>query len=351
MSDERKGLPSASNAKRFLNCAGSFRAESGFPDTSNPASEAGTRIHDVLAGEAPWTTLNDAEREMAETLNTESDLVVANWESEKPLVTREKRLFLVEQGKELASGKGDLMAISASGKRGIIIDYKTGRGEVDKAGKNLQLRFLAVLMAQEHPNLEEITVGIIQIGSPTTLCAYSKSDIRLSRENILTGLKALDQDNAPRKSGTWCKYCKAIGVCETAIGESMQIVPQESKFELGMPFEELLIRAEIVEQIIESIKEKAKTLLRANPEAIKGYKLSSPIQRRAIKSPETAFTKLSTILNGSEFASCCSVKVGDLQKLLAKKQQLGVKDSKEALSNLLGDELEVIESEPRLMKK
>ena len=108
MIDERKGLPSASNAKRFLNCAGSFRAESGFPDTSNPASEAGTRIHDVLAGEAPWATLNDAERDMAETLNTESDLVVANWESEKPLVTREKRLFLVEHGKELASGKGDL---------------------------------------------------------------------------------------------------------------------------------------------------------------------------------------------------------------------------------------------------
>ena len=349
MIDERKGLPSASNAKRFLNCAGSFHAEQGFPDSSNPASEAGTRIHDVLAGEAPWSTLSDAERDMAETLNTESDSVLANWESEKPLVTREKRLFLIEDGKELASGKGDLMAFSACGKRALLLDYKSGRGEVDKAGSNLQLRFLAVLMAQENPHLEEITVGVIQIGTPTTLCAYSKGDIVLSRQNILSGLKAMALD-APRKSGTWCKYCKAIGVCETAMGESMQIVPQQS-FAIGMPLEELLVKAEIAEIIIESIRDKAKLLLRANPDAIKGYKLSSPVQRRAIKNPEMAYTRLSTILIGSEFASVCSVKVGDLQKLLTKKQQLGVKEGKESLAVLLGDELEILEGEPRLMKR
>ena len=59
MTDEREGLPSASNFDRFEKCRGSWQAEQGLPDESNEMSRAGDLGHACLAGEIHIDELDD----------------------------------------------------------------------------------------------------------------------------------------------------------------------------------------------------------------------------------------------------------------------------------------------------
>ena len=59
MTDERRGLPSASSFDRLAVCPGSFSAEKNMPDESSEMSKAGDLGHSCLAGEIPIDELDD----------------------------------------------------------------------------------------------------------------------------------------------------------------------------------------------------------------------------------------------------------------------------------------------------
>lgn len=99
MSDDRRGLPSASNWRRHELCAGSWALEQEAKrigqeaHKSSAAAARGTRIHGYLAGEK--VELSEADQKTADFLKERAEEQVRRIFGDQPVnVLKEKRLWL-----------------------------------------------------------------------------------------------------------------------------------------------------------------------------------------------------------------------------------------------------------------
>tara|TARA_R110002153_G_scaffold3004_4_gene14268 strand:+ start:3703 stop:3993 length:291 start_codon:yes stop_codon:yes gene_type:complete len=94
MSDERRGLPSASGLEQIALCPGSFVAQQGIEDVAGEAAARGTRIHAYLEGQE--IILNTEEQDCADNLAAKRDEMVERVfpDGKKLKVIKEVRLWL-----------------------------------------------------------------------------------------------------------------------------------------------------------------------------------------------------------------------------------------------------------------
>lgn len=298
MSDERKGLPSASSAHRYALCPGSFLLEQSVkePDTAGPDAQIGNRIHGFLAGDK--IDLDDDEGKLAAIcFSQEVEIAKAVFPFQERLnITRERRLWAVDADlNKTWSGKPDV--VYHDGLNALVIDYKTGRGTVEHATGNAQLRALAVLVNQSCGPFGEITVAIIQplAGDPTT-CTYGSEDLSRAEFEITRLMADIRKPGQPRNpSADACKYCKAKGVCPEAQAEVSNLptlVPRDGVEIVMTPEQiaEFLEKAPLAEAVIESVRGKARRMLEAG-HTIPGWKLKPGAVRETITNPEAVFAR------------------------------------------------------------
>lgn len=298
MSDERHGLPSASSAHRYALCPGSFLLEQWGkePDTTGADAAAGNRIHGFLAGET--VTLDETEQHVADFCRVqEIELVKAVFPFQDRLqIMREKRLWEYDADFNKSwSGKPDV--VYHDGERALIIDYKTGRGEVQHATGNVQLRALAVLAYMTSGPYQEVTVAIIHplAGDPTT-CTYNALDLVRALSEMTTLMEDIRKPGQPRNpSADACKWCRAKSVCPEAQAEVSKLpalVPRDG-LEIVMTPEQIAVFLEkvpLAEAVIESVKGKARRMIDAG-QKIPGWKLKPGAIRESITNPELAFAR------------------------------------------------------------
>lgn len=303
MSDERHGLPSASSAHRYALCPGSFLLEQSInePEQSSDDANTGNRIHAALAGEK--IELSDDELSLAvKCTNQEENLVRdvfglgMTLDSSRFMVIRERRLWAIDDDlKKGWSGKPDAVYNDAT--KALVIDYKTGRGSVEQAAGNRQLRALVVLVDAYFGPFDQITAAIIQplAGEPST-CVYTRQDIETATAEINGLMKSVKSPGQPRNPSTEaCKYCKAKSVCPEAQGvvEKLPSVIQRDGMEIVMSPDQIaafLEKAPLAEAVIESVRGKARRMLQAG-ESIPGWKLKPGAIRETIVNPELAFAR------------------------------------------------------------
>ena len=296
MNDERRGLPSASSAQRYAFCPGSFLLEQSVqePDAAGADAQIGNRIHGFLAGEK--INLDDDEAKLAAIcFSQEVEIAKAVFPFQERLtIIRERRLWAVDADFNKSwSGKPDV--VYNDGLNALVIDYKTGRGTVEHATGNAQLRALAVLVNASCGPFGEVTVAIIQplAGEPTT-CTYRSEDLSRADYEINRLMSDIRKPGQPRNpSAEACKYCRAKGVCPEAQAEVNNLptlVPRDG-LEIVMTPEqiaEFLAKAPLAEAVIESVRGKARRMLEAG-QAIPGWKLKPGSVRETITQPETVF--------------------------------------------------------------
>jgi len=298
MSDERHGLPSASSAHRYALCPGSFLLEQSIqqPDVSGADAQIGNRIHGYLAGEG--IALNEEETRIATDCRLqEVELAKAVFPFQENLQRmREKRLWDYDANFNLSwSGKPDVVYHDES--RALVIDYKTGRGEVQHATGNVQLRALAVLVNISRGPFTEITVAIIQplAGEPTT-CTYGAKDLIRAESEISQLMIDIRNPGQPRNPSTEaCKYCKAKEVCPEARGVVQKLpalVPRDGVEILMTPEQiaEFLEKAPLAEAVIEAVRGKARRMIDAG-QTVPGWKLKPGAARESITNPELTFAR------------------------------------------------------------
>jgi CRISPR/Cas system-associated exonuclease Cas4 (RecB family) len=298
MSDERQGLPSASSAHRYTVCPGSFLLEQSIqePETSGADAQIGNRIHAHLAGET--VELNEDEKRLAMSSRIqETDLAKAVFPFQHGLhFMRERRLWGYDNWFAKSwSGKPDV--VIHDGKKALVIDYKTGRGDVTHATGNLQLRALAVLANEHFGPFEEITVAIIQplAGEPTT-CTYAITEIEKATSETHELMERVKAPNQPRNPSTEaCKYCKAKEVCPEAQGivQNLPALVPRDGVEIVMSPEqiaEFLEKAPLAEAVIESVRNKARRMIEAG-QTVPGWKLKPGAIRESITDPELTFAR------------------------------------------------------------
>lgn len=295
MSGERKGLPSASSMERYQLCPGSYAAEQGQPEQTSEDAESGNRIHAVLAGETVAPPLTDDEQRTMEACWSQAKALLDAIVPHRDEMHLERRYWWGEQW----SGKPDVVAIDTLQGHALVLDYKTGRGEVASAEGNMQLRALAVLVALEHP-VEKVTAAIVQpLAGSASVCVYEADDLRKARIEVLAILTAIHQPDAPRRpSAKACKYCKAKVVCpearEASVAPPLANIPEGTTASAiaatltGETLAEFLRRAEFAEKVIDACRDEAKRRLEEG-EAVPGWTLKPGSVRESITDPATVF--------------------------------------------------------------
>ena len=300
--DERHNLPSASAASRYAACLGSFDLERQVAEVESSADAAiGNRIHAALALEPVSNLTIDETWIIDRCREQELDLVKATFGEIETNCFREKRLWSLDKdGNKLWSGKPDVIyTVNDDGMLyGLIIDYKSGRGSVDNAAENLQLRCLVALLDESWGfTMDRITVAIIQpLTGPPSVAVYESSDIHsaiLESNGLMKEVQKVGQPRTPSEAA--CKYCKGKPYCKEA--RELAVAPPLADAPAGITPDAIaatltnqtlaafLDRAAQAEAVIEACRSEARRRL-AEGDTIEGWTLKDGAMRETITDSE-----------------------------------------------------------------
>jgi CRISPR/Cas system-associated exonuclease Cas4 (RecB family) len=265
-SPEVEAKPSASKLSRYAECPGAFHLEASLPTgESSAAANLGTQVHAHLAGEK--VELCEEGAQIAERCHQQYLEIRDRIIGDEPITASvvEERLWF---GKDWS---GAIDRIDFFGDSALVIDYKTGRLEVDHASEHLQLRGYAVLVKEHFKSVRKVFAFIIQphAGAPHGTM-YDEDDLAQAREEITGIIAATLKPDAPRKpSPEACKYCRALAICPEAAGETKALATRSAADVPALPdleLSQLLTASTVVEDFISAIKDEAKARLKAGKE-------------------------------------------------------------------------------------
>lgn len=300
--DERGNLPSASAASRYAACLGSYDLERQVAEVESTADAAtGNRIHSALALEPVTNITADETYIIGRCQQQEAELVANTFGGYETNCFREKRLWSLDaDGNKLWSGKPDVIyTAEMQGKQcGLIIDYKSGRGAVEDASQNLQLRCLVALLDESWGfTIDRITVAIIQpLAGYPSVASYEQQDIHdaiVESSELMSSVKKLGQPRTPSESA--CKYCKGKPYCsearELAVTGPIVNAPEGITADAiastltSSHLSQFLNRAAQAEAVIEACKFEARRRL-SEGETIEGWTLKEGSVRESITNSE-----------------------------------------------------------------
>ena len=292
MSDGRQGCPSASSASRYALCPGSFMLEQQAPaEPESDDARIGNRIHAALAGESV-PDMTDEELAIYGACQLQEAGMHGRVMGDHTQEIREIRLWSVSGGNSW-SGKPDVIYGRDGDDSWLVIDYKTGRGDVEEAAGNLQLRALAVLVKRRFA-ARHVMVAIIQplASREPSVCAYNAEDLDIAGREIDEIMARVQQPGQPRvPSPDACKYCRAKAICPEAKAAALAVTRAESLGVLtGAELGDLLDRCRLAEQVVDAIRAEAKRRLE-NGETVPGWRLKPGPQREDITDPERVFSR------------------------------------------------------------
>lgn len=197
-------------------------------DGTNPAAEAGTRIHEALEVRDPSALQSDEELEIYERMYAEELEVFQNvfGGEEGVTINREMRLVLDLDCQTPTFGTSDIVAWK--GDVGLQIDYKTGISKIDPPLTNWQAKAYVLATFQMYPTLntihfaflipkrDEILTGTFHRAEMNTLRreiseVISKAEV--TRAKWRASAPELEELN-PSVNCRFCRYedrCPALG--------------------------------------------------------------------------------------------------------------------------------------------
>lgn len=364
--DERRNLPSASAASRYAACLGSWDLERQVAEVESTVDAAiGNRIHAALALETVNDLTTDESWIIDRCREQEAELVKATFGQVDTNCFREKRLWSLDKdGNKLWSGKPDVIytAQFRGNQWGLIIDYKSGRGTVENAAENLQLRCLVALLDESWGfTLDRITVAIIQpLTGPPSVAVYESSDIHsaiLESNGLMKEIQKVGQPRTPSEAA--CKYCKGKPYCKEA--RELAVAPPLTDAPAGITPDAIastltnqtlaafLDRAAQAEAVIEACRSEARRRL-SEGDAIEGWTLKDGAVRESITDSEKVASRFLELGTYEQLAPAIALNKAKLKEAVKtatgfKGQQLTAK-----LDALLDGCTESKTSQPTLTK-
>jgi hypothetical protein len=314
-SDPRKGWTSASNATADQLCPGRHLASKNIPEPPRSAdADAGTRIHDAIAkGSAEGLSLEEAEMfDACREIESKKATELFGADLPKAKVWRHERYWVryMVNGVELQhSGEAD--CVYRYGPKALVIDYKTGQGQVAESPSNQQLRDIATMAWGHFVTLDGLAVVIVQplVTHQPEVCLYEQDAIERAAAEMIARVVASNDPKSPRVAGdVQCKWCKAKSRCVEYQKFSGGMVPtvvepvvQEGLFTVAMANwspEQRAIAASIIGPAgarLEEIKQFLKDGLAKDPAFIPGWALSPGAKKETIIDPQACFDRFSAI--------------------------------------------------------
>jgi hypothetical protein len=255
---------------------------------------------------------------------------------------------------------GQFDRLYISGTHGLLIDFKSLRGDHATAIENPQLMSLAVLVAKKH-KLTDVRVALVQPmkGKPTT-ADFNANGLKLAESWLFAALDA-EMESGPDdlRAGDWCKYCKARYGCrkfqEAAIQEVEVIEPAtiagmdgETQRKamwaraLDLPAARLAAAMNglaMVKRYVETIEGVAKWRAECDPGFQQFFKLKTSQGNREITDAQLAFTALEPLgVTADAALAACKMSIGPLEDAVRKASGIKSKTEKRTTYNLTVDE-------------
>lgn len=289
---------SASGSNRWINCPGSVELikRVDFHEPSSPNAEEGTLAHQVLENiikdlPIPKSANEDMVTYANEAIDYISNLVPIDPDNSEYRVTID---WLIKD----QFGTADYRYYDAREKTLYVFDYKYGFHPVEVVG-NTQMAFYAMDDAT-WKDVQKVVAVIMQPRAYHPDGRYRKWEF--TREELMkiavefeTAHKLALKPNAPLKTGSWCKYCKARGGCialYTRILELKTILdadPPLTGEQVGKRLADILELSELVNHAKSSLETQAMYKMN-NGETIDGFAVVPNIGRRVLKDEQTLLT-------------------------------------------------------------
>lgn len=345
LTNERGACPSASKMSQIFHCPASFKLNLSEIPTSSAAAEEGTMLHRVCELEVRkergenaledeystlWEKLTEEQKDTCLYASSQSFEEINLYGFRDVEVLTETRLWAKS---ELFSGKGDLVVICKDA--ATIIDYKFGRGEVERAESNLQLAALAVLVADNFEGITAVKVMIVQPRALSkekriTQAVFELDAINDAREQINAVCKEALTSESPKQScGYWCKFCESSYRCKAANAEitrQINIATSSAGTAIGVhnarqEFE----KCKAAEKFIAARLSKIREFLTNNPDAgdICGLTLKQGSKRAKLGNANDIYDAIQNVgISPEEFVEVCDVGMTKLQKLYYSKRKI-----------------------------
>lgn len=179
----------------------------------------------------------------------------------------------------------------------VVVDWKTGRGEREDAGRNLQLIAYAYGALRLHARIKRVVVMVAECDHESvSLCQWSAAQLAAAMATIADVIRradvATEADAKPSEKA--CQYCLRRNGCR-ALGSTVEQtaaqvpalppVEQLPAAQVGPLLDKYLPLCALVEKFKKGLEQRAKDLL-ASGEAVPGYELSSHATGREWTMPD-----------------------------------------------------------------
>jgi hypothetical protein len=325
----------------------------------------GNRIHAALALEPVSNLTTDETWIIDRCREQELELVKQTFGELETNCFREKRLWsLTQDGERLWSGKPDVIyTAEVDGNQwGLIIDYKSGRGAVEDASQNLQLRCLVALLDESWGfTMDRITVAIIQpLAGHASVSSYQHQDIHdaiAESSELMSSVKKLGQPRTPSESA--CKYCKGKPYCSEA--RELAVAPPLSNAPAGITPDAIaatltnstlaafLDRAAQAEAVIEACRAEARRRL-SEGDSIEGWTLKDGSVRESITDSEKVASRFLELGTYEQLSPAITLNKTKLKEALKVATGTKGRDLESKLSALLDGCTESKAGQPTLTK-
>jgi hypothetical protein len=253
-------------------------------------------------------------------------------------ILQEQRLWLTINGKRVASGQFDRCVYK--GKIAVVQDFKTGHSMPDEASQSAQLKVLGVLVALELVEVEEVIVQIISFYGVTE-ARYDLEQLSEAHREILKTLEDINDPNAGfSPSVEACKYCGAVTICGAVKNLFNPITKlQYSELPDGERAAQLLDEIQILKGHIAEVEKFYEKRLTDPSYTIPHYTLAPNAPRREVTDWDVAIGRLSEYLDKADLFGAAAYRLGDIEKSLARKLKIKLKDARAKLNEILNDVL------------
>ena len=317
---------SPSSTSRWWNCPGSVAATQGMVSKSSWFAREGTAAHE-LAEECLQKGLNadaylgqmledefEVDEAFAEAvqlyLDTCREYMTEGWE-----FWFERRITLADLNPpEEIAGTADFSAYNRELERLVGIDFKFGKGIAVEAENNPQVKVyvLGVWLALPHDYPVKVIENVIvqprvPYGEPIKRADIDPYDLLMWSAELLMRAEDTQKPDAPRKTGSWCRFCLISGKCDQQAKETFGAVnvafddfllsPEPAKIKLPElrtltpeQIAHILEAAPKIKAFVEAVQQTAKESIENGFSGIPGWKVvpSRPTTSWTAADTETA---------------------------------------------------------------
>ena len=328
--DERKGLPSCSEAHRIMACPGYLRAKvqwEHIEEKDTTMAEAGERTHGAIEclidGKPVDIPITQRDEFIAVRCVEMQDKLKAELFTDPTKLTKhwkEIRLWLKDtQGNQIMSGKPDYFATDGEG-TWFLTDPKTGPKPVPVATKNWQIQAYLSLIAHSDL-LKELPFkkaygAILQplVSSHAVVVEMSLDDCVSIRQQLMRAIWSSQKRPQPRIPGDHCNYCPVRHLCPQAqamglvLAHKFSVVESLSNEQLLALFPKMIQVIEIAENVKDEFKR------RVGLGEIEGYELYDHPTGHTVDHPNDLWKLVKEYFSdGKEFSSLLTVPISKIR--------------------------------------